>query len=109
MAAPRAWLDWGHRAAGLGELPAAPIVGYLARSASVLYALHGALVVYLSFDVERYWSLIRFLALLALVHGAIIMAIDWSEALPFWWRCLEGPGFAATGSLVLLLMCAGRS
>lgn len=101
---PRTGLEAAHRWIGLGEWPDAPIVGYLARSASVLYALHGALVVYLSFDVERYRPLIRFLAVLALVHGGIMFAIDWHEGMPLWWQCVEGPGFAATGGLVLALL-----
>lgn len=103
-AMPQHWMDQAHRWLGLGTLPAGPIVGYLARSASVLYALHGATIVFISFDVERYAPLIRFLALAALVHGAIILAIDLGEQLPPpLWRYGEGPAFAATGVLVLWL------
>src|SRR5262249_10905853 len=98
------WLEIGHRWAGLGELPAAPIVGYLARSASALYALHGATVVFVSFDVERYRPLIRFLALLAVVHGGVMFGIDWVVGMAAWWLWLEGPGFAATGVAVLVAL-----
>jgi len=38
---PTTWIQWGHQWSGLGEFPDAPIAGYLARSASALYALHG--------------------------------------------------------------------
>ena len=34
------------------------------------------MIVFVSFDVERYWKLIRFLAIAALVHGAILLWID---------------------------------
>jgi hypothetical protein len=101
---PRRWLEVAHAWAGLGELPDAPVVGYLIRSASALYALHGAMVLYLSFDVVRYWRLIRFLAVAALVHGVVMLGIDLAEGMPAWWRYAEGPCFAATGAVVLFLL-----
>ena len=51
-----------HASLGLGPMPQGPLVGYLIRSASALYALHGALALFLSFDVRRYWRVITFLA-----------------------------------------------
>jgi hypothetical protein len=48
---PRHWMDVAHQWAGLGSIPREPIVGYLARTASALYALHGAMVLFMSFDV----------------------------------------------------------
>ena len=100
---PRHAMEVIHQWAGLGPLPSAPIVGYLARSASALYALHGAIIVFVSFDVARYQRLIRFMALAALVHGAVILGIDLAEGLPPLWRYGEGPAFAASGVLVLWL------
>ena len=98
---PEHWMDIGHHWAGLGALPREPIVGYLARSASALYALHGAMLVFISFDVSRYERLIRFMAWAALVHGAVILGIDFAQHMPAFWRYGEGPSFAATGLLVL--------
>ena len=100
---PRRWIEIGHAGAGLGESPAAPIVGYFARSSSALYALHGAMIVLISFDVTRYWRLITFLAAAALVHGGVMLAIDLAEGMPRWWTLVEGPAFAATGAVVLAL------
>jgi hypothetical protein len=82
-------------------MPEGPLVGYLARSASALYALHGALVLFRSFDVLRYWSLITFLAALAVLHGAVMLWVDLAEGMPVWWTAIEGLGFAATGGAVL--------
>jgi hypothetical protein len=101
---PRECLDLAHRWAGLGALPEGPIVGYLARSASALYALHGAIVVFISFDVGRYERLIHFMALAALIHGAVILGIDLAEQMPPLWRLGEGPAFSATGAVVLWLL-----
>lgn len=100
---PYSWMDAAHAWAGLGTLSLDPIVGYLARTSSALYALHGAMVVFISFDVPRYERLIRFMALAALVHGAVIFGIDMAEHLPPLWRYGEGPAFAATGIAVLVL------
>ena len=36
---PQAWLEAIHQQLGLGNLPAAPVVSYLARSTSAFYAL----------------------------------------------------------------------
>lgn len=103
VAMPRRWLALGNDWTGLDPLPDTPLVGYLVRSASALYALHGATLFYLSFEVVRYWKLIRFLALAALVHGTLLVGIGAAEGMPLWWRCLEGPCLAATGALVLAL------
>ncbi|MGE5192078.1 MAG: hypothetical protein ACM3U2_06205 [Deltaproteobacteria bacterium] len=108
---PQHWMDVSHKFVGLGPMPHEPIVGYLARSASALYALHGAMMVFISFDVGRYERLIRFRALAALVHGAVILGIDLSEPMPALWRYGEGPAFAVTGILVLWLQrgCGSRT
>lgn len=106
---PHVWLSDAARAAGLEGLPPDPVAGYLARSASLMYALHGATVLFISFDVRRYWPLIRCLALLAPVHGAIILGLDLAEGMPIWWTSLEGPAFAATGLFVLALQRRAES
>jgi len=104
---PRPWIILAHEWCGLGPLPDGPVVGYLYRSASVMYALHGATLLFVAGDVVRYWRLIRFLAVLAVVHGAILFGIDTMEEMPGWWRWVEGPGFAATGAIVLWLQRRG--
>jgi hypothetical protein len=101
---PHAWMESGCRWLGLDDFPRAPLAGYLARSVSALYALHGATVVFLSLDVVRYRSLIRFLALAALVHGGIMLGVDFSEGMPWWWQLVEGPSIAASGAIVLFLL-----
>ena len=84
--------------------PAVPVAWYLARSTSLLYALHGAMAVFISYDIPRYWRLIRFLALAAVAHGGLVLAIDVSAGMPGWWSMIEGPCFAVTGLVMLGLM-----
>jgi hypothetical protein len=86
------------------SFPAVPVAWYLARSTSLLYALHGAMAVFISYDVPRYWRLIRFLALAAVAHGGLVLAIDVSAGMPGWWSMIEGPCFAVTGLVMLGLM-----
>ena len=54
---------------GLDPLPQKPIVAYLTRSLSALYAYHGLFLLYISFDVRRYLPLIRFIAWSTIAGG----------------------------------------
>lgn len=101
--APRPCIVYAHELCGLGPLPEGQVVGYLFRAASLVFALHGAVLLFVAGDVARYWPLIRFLAALAVVHGALLIGIDAAEGMPGWWRWSEGPGFAATGVILLWL------
>lgn len=101
---PLEWMNAIHQRCGLGELPREPIVSYLARTASLLYALHGAVILFIALDVRRYWPLVRFLAILAVAHGGLLAFIDLREALPGWWQAIEGFCIAATGGVVLWLL-----
>ena len=101
--APRGGIDAAARWLGVGPLPPGPLTPYLARTASALFVLHGVTVLFISFDVERYDRLIRFLAFAALVHGAAVLAVDLAEGMPWWWCVAEGPGIIVTGVLVLLV------
>jgi len=101
---PFAWMNTVHdRILGLGTLPNAPIVEYMARSLSALYAVHGAVVFRLSFDVPRFRPLIGFLGYLHLVLGLVVFVIDLTARLPMWWVAGEGPGIATGGLLILIL------
>ena len=104
VAMPESSMAAVHQALGLGELPPAPLVGYLTRSASALYAVHGALLIYVSLDVPRYRPLIAFLAWAAIVHGGVLLAIDLAVAMPRWWMLLEGPVYIILAVIALALL-----
>jgi hypothetical protein len=91
---PASWHDHLHAGVGLGALPHSPVVLYLARSASALYAVYGALLLFLSCDVVRYRPVIRFLVRIAFVHAAVLVGIDINAGLPAWWAIAEGAGYA---------------
>jgi hypothetical protein len=94
---PSSSMDAVHRWLGLGPLPDQPIVGYLARSVSALYALLGGLFWLLSFDLRRHRPTLCFLGIAIMILGAILIGIDWIEKLPLWWRRWEGPWVMVMG------------
>ena len=104
IAMPHAWMDSAHRWAGLGEMPEAPVVGYLARTLSAFYVMHGALSFGISLDVKRYWPLLRLWAVSFVVIGAVILGIDIGLQMPTLWTASEGPFMVVFGSAILALM-----
>ena len=88
---PFSWMDAIHRQLGMGVLPNVPIVQYLTRSASALYAGYGALMLFVSFDVRRYRPVIVFKAALGLLFGAIMLVLDFAIGMPWHWSWSEGP------------------
>ncbi len=103
VAAPRSWMVSIHAALGMGELPEAPIVFYLARSTSAFYALLGGLLWLASFDPPRHRSLLIYLGSALLLLGLALFAIDWFEGLPLVWRVWEGTVVTALGGSILAL------
>jgi hypothetical protein len=100
---PFAWMDAIHRALGLGRLPDAPIVGYLTRSVSAFYALHGVLVCYCSFDVRRYLPVVKCLAAACMLFGAGMLVLDVLVGMPLVWILGEGPSIIILGGVMLWL------
>jgi hypothetical protein len=88
---PTRWMEATNHWLGLGELPDTAIVGYLTRSLSAMYAIHGALLVYLSFNVRRYAPAIQFFAAAGVAFGFVVLGIDLAVKMPWWWIIGEGP------------------
>ena len=101
---PYAWMDAVHRFLGMGALPNAPIVGYLARSTSAFYGLLGGLFWMASYDLRRYRPIVLFLGGSVVVFGLFLIAVDWVEGLPWFWRVWEGPFSVAFGAAILWLV-----
>lgn len=97
---PTAWMDLLHSQLHIGPFPLAPIVEYLTRSISALYAVHGVLLVFISFDLERYRPLLGLLILLHGVLGLAMLGIDLWAMMPWWWTLCEGPPITAFAILL---------
>ena len=96
---PMAWMieiaDW------MGvELPARPVVGYLARHLSLLYGMVGVMFVVLSRDVSRYRPLVRHLAMAAIAFGVAQAAIDIYSHMPPSYTAAESISTIAGGGLL---------
>ncbi len=101
---PRSMMDAAARLLGLGSMPATPIFEYLARSESALYAIMGAMLWVLSFDIRRFRPLIVAYACFYLLFGVTMFGIDWRIGLPTWWIAIEGPIVVILGTATLVLL-----
>ncbi|MGA2497617.1 MAG: hypothetical protein ABSH20_07735 [Tepidisphaeraceae bacterium] len=101
---PRSMMDAANRALGLGAIPAPPVFEYLARSESALYAMMGAMLWVLSFDIRRHRPVIVAYAGFYVFFGLTIFGIDWRIGLPTWWIAIEGPTVVILGMATLVLL-----
>ena len=86
---PFTWMDQIHRGLGMGQLPDGPIVGYLARSTSLFYALIGGLFWVLSFDLFRHRTVLRYLGTALILFGLFLSGVDFLEGMPLWWSLAD--------------------
>ena len=100
---PTAWMNAVHQFLGMGELPDRPITQYLTRSVSGLYAVHGVLLLAISLKPRRYWNLIPVIAWAHIVFGVVLLIVDVTAPMPWFWTALEGPPVAAFGAVIFWL------
>jgi hypothetical protein len=100
---PHSWMSTVHEQFGLGTLPELPIIGYLTRSVSALYAFYGVITLWVSRDVRRYGPLIDLLGLGNVLFGGFMLLLDRVVTMPRFWILIEGPFIIAFGAAILLL------
>ena len=100
---PFSWMAATHRWLGLGEMPAAPVVEYLARSVSAFYAVTGALCLVLTTDLDRYRPLVRSLGVAFALLGLVFLFIDLAAGMPWWWIAAEGPATVVVSAVLFVL------
>ncbi|MGD0536592.1 MAG: hypothetical protein ABSC03_02980 [Verrucomicrobiota bacterium] len=98
---PYDWMNVIHQRLGMGTLPNMPVVGYLARSVSLFYALLGGLLWVLAADVRHYRALLLRLGAGIIFFGLVLLVVDNVEGLPAFWARGEG----AIDSLFGLVIC----
>ena len=82
-------------------LPDIPILWYFARGLPAYYALHGAVVLFMSFDLKRYLDLIRFSMRAFAGYGLLMLVVDLQAGMPKAWTIAE-PVFALVFSATVL-------
>lgn len=100
---PYSWMNATHQWLGMGQLPAEPIVGYLARSTSAFYALLGGLFWVASFDLCRHRMVLCYLGVVIVIFGAALFVIDLLEGMPLYWNLTEGPFNVVFGVVIFAL------
>lgn len=100
---PFAWMKDIHRLLRMGELPEGPIMDYLTRSLSAMYAFHGALILFVSLDVRRYLPIVKCLAVLGLIFGLGMLVLDVMAGMPLPWIACEGPFIVLLCGVILWL------
>lgn len=104
VAAPVGWMAAVHaRVLGLGPLPDAPVVEYLARHLSAVYVIHGAVALAVSRDVPRYRPLAALLGWGHVGLGGVLFGTDLSAGLGAGWAAVEGAVVSGCGALVVWL------
>ena len=100
---PVRWMAVTHEWLGLGEFPQSPLVDYLSRSASLLYAWHGGLLLVISGNVRRYRPVLIYLGIATTIGGLILLGIDLHAGMPAYWTLWEGPPVTVIGCLMIWL------
>jgi hypothetical protein len=100
---PVDWMAATHRWLGLGEFPRVAVVDYLARSIAALYGFHGVLLLLLSRDPAHYRSIVRYVGVMNVLFGLLLIPIDLYAGMPALWTLAEGPPIVAFGVVVLYL------
>ena len=96
MVATNLWL-------GLEPLVETPLLLYLARSTSALYALRGLSYFIVASDPVRYRPFVIFIGVTNVAFGVALGVIGVTAGMPRWWTALESPFVIGTGILVLVL------
>jgi hypothetical protein len=97
MVAANLWL-------GLEPLVETPLVLYLARSTSGLYALRGLSYFLAASDPVRYRPFIVFIGATNVAFGLALGGIGVTAGMPPWWTAVESPFVIGTGVLILALV-----
>ena len=103
---PSVWLEAIPIRLGMGELPRGPMIAYLTHSLSFMYAMHGAIVFFVSVDVRRYLPVVKCLGVLAAMFGIGMIVLDVVVGMPTFWILCEGPFIVLVGGVMFWL--AGR-
>ena len=105
---PTSWMVWVHdKYLGMGEFPDRPVVEYLVRSVSMLYAGIGGLLLLAATDLVRYSRMIQYLAVFNIVLGGAVLGISIEARMPVMWIVGEGPLGVVYGMALLILQAKG--
>lgn len=103
MLMPTDWMAAANDALGLEPFHRSPLTEYLTRSLSAVYALFGALALFVAREPRPYLGLVAFAGKLTVLLGVFFTALDFWAGLPPAWSWGEGPPTIGLGFLMLWL------
>ena len=56
-----------------------------------MYAMHGALLFFISWDIRHYLPVVKFVVVLTIFFGLSLTALDVVVGMPMFWTVCEGP------------------
>ena len=89
FAMPQSWMAAVHQWLGMGVLPDKPVVEYLARTTSALFAFYGGLLLVLALDVRRYARVIRYQAIVMMLFSGVGAIFGLRAGMPVWWMASD--------------------
>jgi hypothetical protein len=93
-----------HAYLGLGELPRTPLVEYLTRSLSLVYAGWGPILLVLSREVKRYLPVLWVFAWLSVAFVPTLLVLDVVSDMPLSWTLAEAVSVSVFAGLTLLFV-----
>lgn len=78
------------------------------RSIAALYGFHGVLLLIVARKPAQHRPIVRYIGILNLVFGTLMVGIDVNAGMPTLWTVAEGPPIAVFGVLVLYLSHAAH-
>ena len=97
-----------HQWLGIGEMPDSSVVIYLARSTSMMYAVHGVVMFFTGLKIDRLWPMAGLLGFLHVGIGLTMIGVDLNAGMPVYWIAGEGGPIAAMGLLILYFWNRGN-
>lgn len=101
---PENWIVETAEELGFDPFPHSPLTFYLARNLSLLYGFVGALLVLISFDIDRYRPLVWYAAIGTMLFGVLQLVVDSMSGLPSWWTLGESISTFIGGAMLWWLV-----
>ncbi len=100
---PMEWMQASNSALGLEPMADTPLMQYLTRSLSLIYAAYGSLMWVTSSDLRRFSPVITYMAVAGIIISIFLFGIDRFAGLPLWWALGEAAVPLSMGGAVLFL------
>ncbi|MDG2221190.1 MAG: hypothetical protein P8L85_07420 [Rubripirellula sp.] len=100
---PMQWIVEAGQWLGFDPFPDSPLTFYLARNLSLLYGYIGALLLLVSWDLDRYRPLVWYIAVGTMSFGLLQIVVDSMSGMPSWWTVGESVSTFLGGVLLYFL------